>query len=48
MIRTGLAARVTQLICEGRMAFLTGAICVAARVRHGHEDRAVAVNIDVA
>jgi len=47
VIRTRLSARVAHLICETGMAFLTGVVCVALRVRHGHEKRAVAVNIDV-
>ena len=48
LIRTGVGSGVAHFIYEGGRAFLTGAICVAARVRYGHLDRPVAVNVDVA
>ena len=46
LIRTGLGARVANLIGEAAMPVRAGRICVGRVVCGVHEERAVAINVD--
>ena len=47
LIRTGLGARITNLVCEAAMATSTRIISIRAAVRHGRDQHIVAVNVDI-
>lgn len=47
LIRTGLGARITNLVCEAAMATNTGIISVRTAVRHRRDQHIIAVNVDI-